>query len=169
MPATVWRDWCLPEDGEKMIQFLLINLKSVKSQWIASSTHRLYTNGGYDVILAQKFIHEDLILFKNLYEFYRFFLCNFLDPTFPNIFQLYITYINSYRKHVIDKFGIKTNEKETTKVNNTSVVPTCASSNRFYLLLELLTIKLFIVCNCCIVIELTFLGINQKESNELLI
>ena len=83
-----------------------------------------------------------------------------MDPKFPNIFQLYTTYINSYRKHVIDKFSIKTNEKEATKVNNTSVVLTCASSNRFYLLLELLTIKLFIVCNCCIVIELTFLGIN---------
>ena len=56
-------------------QFLLIKLGRGKN---AFSVRQQYVTQGYRDILGQKIICEKLIQFKNLYEFYRFFLRDFL-------------------------------------------------------------------------------------------
>ena len=42
-------------------------------------------------ILGQKIIPENLVQFKNLYEFYRFLMCDFFGPKCPNTPKSYTT------------------------------------------------------------------------------
>ena len=73
----------------------------------------------------------------------------------PNIWKvcaLECEYLNNYTKHTTCKLVITCKDQRTK--NNIS------SSNNFYLQMLLMPIMLVIVYECCIMTELTFLGIS---------
>ena len=106
---------CQKMSKKKQTQFLL---RSVEH---AFSARQQYTIWEFRENLAQKFIHQDLNYFKNIYQFYQFFLSDFfgqnvlappdqnvLIPPYQNVCiifvqNIYWEYQNSLAQRIIHK------------------------------------------------------------------